>query len=216
MTDLFDRCESDINGIVSNVQIKIGAINQTTGEQKKAAVRQAERDMAEARDILQQMDVETHSMSSGNRGQCLTRIRNLKANIERLSRELNSAARGGTYGSTSHVGFEEQQYSGDPQRQRLLMAQERLDRTNQSLKNSERLAAENESMGIGILGDLEEQRGTIERSHQQLLDTNANLTKSDKALRSMQWRNCNTKLIAAAVVIVIIIIVVVVCYVKLK
>lgn len=81
--------------------------------------------------------------------------------------------------------------SGDAvvdQRQQLLSGTDRLERSSQRLRDSQRLANETEGIGASILGDLYAQRSQIENTHNTLNDSERYLDRSIKTLRGMARR----------------------------
>lgn len=81
--------------------------------------------------------------------------------------------------------------SSDPQndqRQQLLSGSDRLDRSTQRLKASQRIANETEAIGAATLGDLYRQRGVIEHTNDTLLRSEGYVDRSVKTLRGMARR----------------------------
>jgi vesicle transport through interaction with t-SNAREs protein 1 len=81
--------------------------------------------------------------------------------------------------------------SGDAvvdQRQQLLSGTDRLERSSQRLRDSQRIANETEGIGASILGDLRVQREQISSTHNTLNDSERYLDRSIKTLRGMARR----------------------------
>lgn len=74
------------------------------------------------------------------------------------------------------------------QRQQLLSGTDRLDRSSQRLRDSQRLANETEDIGAGTLADLQRQRETILHTHDTLLESEGYVDRSVKTLRGMARR----------------------------
>ena len=87
-------------------------------------------------------------------------------------------------------------YSDDPnardaqqeQRQQLLSGTERLDRSSQRLRDSQRIANETETIGRDTLADLQIQRETIQHTRATMLESEGYVDRSVKTLRGMARR----------------------------
>ena len=87
-----------------------------------------------------------------------------------------------------------ERYTDDPQdpqleqRQQLLSGTERLGRSGDRLRDSQRIALETEQIGAGTLADLHQQRNVIENTHRNLLQSEGYVDRSVKTLRGMARR----------------------------
>lgn len=118
------------------------------------------------------------------------RFRNLQQDVDELGRKLTSLAsdRRALFGN---------RYSDNPtaddqleQRQQLLSGTDRLERSSGRLRDSHRIALETEDIGRNTLADLATQRETIERTRQNLLESESYTDRSIKTLRGMARRYC--------------------------
>ena len=76
----------------------------------------------------------------------------------------------------------------DSQRARLLSGTERLERSSQRLRDSQRVANETEDIGAGILGDLHLQRQQIVNTRDTLMEADGYVDKSLRTLKGMARR----------------------------
>jgi vesicle transport through interaction with t-SNAREs protein 1 len=76
----------------------------------------------------------------------------------------------------------------DDQRTRLLSGTERLDRSSQRLRDSQRVANETENIGAGILNDLSSQRQQILTTRDTLMEADGYVDKSLRTLKGMARR----------------------------
>ena len=76
----------------------------------------------------------------------------------------------------------------DSQRTRLLSGTERLERSSQRLRDSQRIANETEGIGAGILGDLHVQRQQILNTRDTLMEADGYVDKSLRTLKGMARR----------------------------
>jgi vesicle transport through interaction with t-SNAREs 1 len=76
----------------------------------------------------------------------------------------------------------------DNQRTRLLSGTDRLERSSQRLRDSQRIANETEDIGAGILGDLHVQRHQILNTRDTLMEADGYVDKSLRTLKGMARR----------------------------
>ena len=135
------------------------------------------------------MRIEKQNIPSATRSKINQRFRNFESDIDTGARKLKDLAddRRALFGN---------RYMDDPnaadeqleQRQQLLSGTERLDRSSQRLKNSQRIANETEDIGRGTLADLQLQREQIQHTRITLLESEGYVDRSVKTLRGMARR----------------------------
>lgn len=74
------------------------------------------------------------------------------------------------------------------QRQQLLSGTDRLNRSSNRLRESQRIALETEQIGASTLGDLHRQREQITNTRERLLESEGYTDRSIKTLRGMARR----------------------------
>ncbi len=135
------------------------------------------------------MRLEKSNIPSALRQKTNSRFRNHETDVSNAKRRLltlqsdRSALFGSRYTdspSGSDVQLE--------QRQQLLSGTERLDRSSQRLRDSQRLANETEAVGAGTLADLHRQREVIRHTGDTLLESEGYVDRSVKTLRGMARR----------------------------
>jgi vesicle transport through interaction with t-SNAREs protein 1 len=133
------------------------------------------------------MRLEKQNIPSSTRTKVNQRFRNYESDVDGSKRKLRSLAedRSALFGS---------RYSDNPndvqleQRQQLLSGTDRLDRSTQRLRDSQRLAMETEAIGAGTLADLHRQREVIQHTGDTLLESEGYVDRSVKTLRGMARR----------------------------
>ncbi|KAL9125062.1 MAG: hypothetical protein Q9217_005679 [Psora testacea] len=172
-SELFSSYEAELKLVRADLSQKLDQITELSGEPRKSAVRLAERSLEEAQELLDQMRIEKQNIPTRTRTHINPRFRNHESDIDGLKRKLKSLAsdRSALFGS---------RYTDDPsnphdeqleQRQQLLSGTERLDRSSQRLKNSQRIANETEGIGRDTLADLQVQRETIQHTRATMLES---------------------------------------------
>ncbi|QKX55671.1 uncharacterized protein TRUGW13939_02768 [Talaromyces rugulosus] len=188
-SELFSSYEAELKLIQADINQKLDQVAEASGEQRKAAISHTERALDEANELLDQMRMEKQNIPSAARSKVNVRFRNYSSDIDGLKLKLKSL-------SDDRRALFGDRYTDDPeagdahmeQRQQLLSGTERLERSSARLQESQRLALETEDIGRGTLADLEVQRQTIERTRQNLHQSEGYVDTSIKTLRGMaRW-----------------------------
>lgn len=99
-------------------------------------------------------------------------------------------------------------------RRTLLDSRATLERSASSVARSQRVAAETEQVGTEVIVELGEQRETLLRAKRRLSQTDQELTKTQKILRTMTRRVLTNKFILILIIILEIGILAAVVYLK--
>ncbi len=134
------------------------------------------------------MRIEKQNIPSSIRSKISQRFRNFESDIDASKRKLKSLSddRKALFGNryTDNPNADEQL----EQRQQLLSGTDRLDRSSQRLRDSQRVALETEDIGRNTLADLHTQRETIQHTRAGLLESEGYVDRSVKTLRGMARR----------------------------
>jgi vesicle transport through interaction with t-SNAREs 1 len=138
------------------------------------------------------MNLEKSNIPTSQRSKVNSRFRNHQSDIDTLSRKLKALA------DSDRKQLFGDRYTDDPesgprdaqleQRQQLLSGTERLGRSSDRLRESQRIALETEQIGASTLADLHQQRNVIENTHRNLLQSEGYVDRSVKTLRGMARR----------------------------
>lgn len=134
------------------------------------------------------MRIEKQNIPSSIRSKINQRFRNFETDIDASKRKLKSL-------SDDRKALFGNRYTDNPttddqleQRQQLLSGTDRLDRSSQRLRDSQRIALETEDIGRNTLADLHTQRETIQHTRVGLLESEGYVDRSVKTLRGMARR----------------------------
>ena len=134
------------------------------------------------------MRIEKQNIPSATRTKVNQRFRNFESDIDAAKRKLKEL-------SSDRKALFGDRYRDEPdadvqleQRQQLLSGTDRLDRSSQRLRESQRIANETEDIGRGTLADLHVQREQITRARQGILESEGYVDRSVKTLRTMARR----------------------------
>jgi vesicle transport through interaction with t-SNAREs protein 1 len=187
-SELFSSYEAELKLVQADLTQKLEQVPELTGEPRKAAISASERSLDEAKEILDQMRIEKQNVPTPSRQKINTRFRNYQTDIDSLSRKLSgykNAGFGNRYTDAPDDGPEDPQLA---QRQQLLSGTDRLERSSNRLRDSQRVALETEEVGRNTLADLGRQRETIQHTRDTLLESEGYTDRSIKTLRGMARR----------------------------
>ncbi|XP_022079594.1 vesicle transport through interaction with t-SNAREs homolog 1A-like isoform X4 [Acanthaster planci] len=139
-----EEFEHQFASISAEITTKINKIPQLTGNEKKQLSSSAERQIDEARELLEQMDLEVRTIPSSDRQKYSTRLRSYEAELTRLEKDLRKAKiafRDGDASREELLGIDDPRNSED-QRARLLDNTERLERSGKKLEAGYRMTIE--------------------------------------------------------------------------
>ncbi|KAL8796307.1 MAG: hypothetical protein Q9195_001422 [Heterodermia aff. obscurata] len=189
-SELFTSYEAELKLVQADLNQKLDQISELSGEPRKSAARLSERALEEARELvnepsdedvwlvdvlilgqLDQMRLEKANIPSSARSKINQRFRNYESDIDAAKRRLKSS-------SDDRKHQFDNRYSDNPtiddqleQRQQLLSGTDRLDRSSQRLRESQRIAHETENIGRDTLADLQVQRETIQHTRMTMLES---------------------------------------------
>ena len=201
-TSQFDSYESELKLVYADLNQKLDQISElpsTSGEERKSALQAADRALEEAKELLDQLNLSKSSIPTTLRSKINTRYRNHASDLDSYTRRLKQLrAAGKSAADNERAQLFGERYTDDPsgnphdaaleQRQQLLSGTERLGRSGDRLRESQRIALETEQIGAGTLADLHQQRNVIENTHQNLLQSEGYVDRSVKTLRGMARR----------------------------
>ncbi|ROW16987.1 hypothetical protein VPNG_01212 [Cytospora leucostoma] len=216
-SELFESYSAEFRLVQADLQQKLDQIPELSGEPRKAAISQAERALEEAEELLGQMQIEKQNIPTRARTKANQRYRDMQTTVDQSQRKLRALAedRSALFGAR-------ERYSDNPsdvqleQRQQLLAGSDRLDRSTQRLKASQRLANETESIGASTLADLHRQRETIQHTNDTLLDSEGYVDRSVKTLRGMARRMATNRVITIAIITILVLLIFAVIFSKFR
>ncbi|BDD58259.1 hypothetical protein MAP00_003550 [Monascus purpureus] len=212
-SEMFSSYENEFKLLQADLNQKLDQISESGGEQRKSAIRQAERALEEATELLDQMRMEKQNIPSATRSKVNIRFRNYATDVDELKRKLKSL-------SDDRKALFGDRYTDEPQdahleqRQQLLSGTERLERSSARLQESQRIALETEDVGRGTLAELNQQRETILHARAGLQRGEGYVDTSIKTLRGMARRMATNRIITIAIITVLILLIIAVIYSK--
>ncbi|XP_044739361.1 vesicle transport through interaction with t-SNAREs homolog 1A [Chrysoperla carnea] len=202
MATLFDSYEQQYAVLTADITAQIGRFNIATTDEKRHYINDIEKHVDEAKELLEQMELEVREVDSTQRQRYRTRLDCYRSELKRLCQEFANSR-----SSTFNTGYDSLDEYADvrlteDQKRRLLDNSERIERTGNNLSNSYRVLLETEQVGSQVLQDLSSQRETIQRSRQRLRDTDEELGRSSRVMNSMIIRSIQQRFVVYAVAVV--------------
>lgn len=163
------------------------SIPKLSGDEKKHLVANAEKQMEEARELLEQMDLEVRDIPPQSRGMYSSRMRSYKQEMEKLETDFKRS-RIAYSDEVRNELLGDDGNSSESQRAHLLDNTEKLERSSRRLEAGYQIAVETEQVGQEILENLSHDREKIQRARERLRETDADLGKSSRILTGMLRR----------------------------
>uniref|UniRef100_A0A061QFV2 Vesicle transport through interaction with t-SNAREs homolog 1A n=1 Tax=Cupiennius salei TaxID=6928 RepID=A0A061QFV2_CUPSA len=215
MASLMETFEQQYAALSADITSKTSRLTDLSGVERKMLISQVERQMEEAHELLEQMDLEVKAMAPAARQKYQIRLKSYIAELSLLDKELRARIVPRDESLLRDELFEGD-YVKDDQKQRLLDNTERLERSSRQLEGGYKLAVEAEQMGAQILTDLSSQRDTIKKSKSRVQETNYDLGRSSRIVNGMIRGLKQQKVILYIVVAVILITVILAIYFTIR
>ncbi|XP_025925422.1 vesicle transport through interaction with t-SNAREs homolog 1A isoform X13 [Apteryx rowi] len=156
-------------------------------DEKKQMVANVEKQLEEARELLEQMELEVREIPPQSRGMYSSRMRSYKQEMGKLEADFKRS-RIAYSDEVRNELLGDDGNSSENQRAHLLDNTERLERSSRRLEAGYQIAVETEQIGQEMLENLSHDREKIQRARERLRETDANLGKSSRILTGMLRR----------------------------
>ncbi|KAL9059887.1 MAG: hypothetical protein Q9162_000957 [Coniocarpon cinnabarinum] len=190
-TERFDGYSAELNLVTADLTQKLDTLPSLPAQDRSSTTSACDRLLDEASELLTSMKMEKASVPTDSKQKIAQRLRNHESDVDSLKRRLatlnsdKAKLFGSRYRDDPEMGFGDEQQE---QRQQLLSGTDRLNRSSQRLRDSQRIANETEQIGAGTLADLAQQRTQLEGTRERLLESEGYTDRSIKTLRGMARR----------------------------
>eukprot|EP00879_Flechtneria_rotunda_P002254 GHRR01002442.1.p1 GENE.GHRR01002442.1~~GHRR01002442.1.p1 ORF type:complete len:223 (+),score=75.08 GHRR01002442.1:163-831(+) len=218
-TALFHQYETDYCNKSTDISRKISSVPGSAGELRRKKVAEIEADVREADSVIKRMDMEARSLSPDKSRALLSKVKEYKADLSSLKEQLKQAAAGASDSDAARaeLGLGDTYYSTSAgQRERMLAATERMQKTSDRLQVGKQQLAETEELGVTILQDLARQREGIVHARDTLHGADDNISKARKVLGTMSKRIVANKIIMFGIAAFLLAAIFLIIYVKFK
>lgn len=149
--------------------------------------------------------MEARSVAPSKKRELTGRIRSYRSELQTLRRDLEGAQSRGERGALmgGRTGDDAISRESKSQRGRISEATARMDRSTAVLEDTRRTIMETEEVGVGIMGNLHEQRETLLRAHDKVKETNRLTTRARKVLSNIQRRACYNQALLWLVIVLL-------------
>ncbi|KAK6482278.1 vesicle transport through interaction with t-SNAREs-like protein 1A isoform X2 [Huso huso] len=224
MSSDFETYEQDFGTLTAEITSRIVKIPKLAGvcsdgndpeDEKKNMVVNVEKQLEEARELLEQMDLEVREIPVQSRGMHSTRLKSYKQELEKLEKDFKRSR----IAYSDEVRDEllgDDGNSSESQRAHLLDNAEKLERSSRRLEAGYQIAVETEQVGQEILENLHHDREKIQRSRDRLRETDANLGKSSRILTGMLRRIIQNRILMFILGVIILFTVVLAIYFSVR
>ncbi|XP_066478323.1 vesicle transport through interaction with t-SNAREs homolog 1A isoform X5 [Tiliqua scincoides] len=187
MSSDFEGYEQDFSVLTAEITHRVGKVPKLLGEEKKQMVSNVEKQLEEARELLEQMELEVREIPPQSRGMYSSRMRSYKQEMDKLEADFKRS-RIAYSDEVRHELLGDDGNSSEIQRAHLLDNTERLERSSRRLEAGYQIAVETEQIGQEMLENLSHDREKIQRARERLRETDSNLGKSSRILTGMLRR----------------------------
>jgi len=197
---------------------------QQRGEVRKAALRRVERDMDEAEEILDQLE-----MAARGQPKLMAKVRSTyrkdlprwRAELKDEQSKIDRSALLGRPGHTAYAVEDEDEGDGydvgAAQRASLLRGTNTLQDGSARLTDTQRLALESEEIGHGVLGSLRRQGDQLRGTRDTLnSDVDRNLSRSTRTIKDMVKLSKRNKVLMWSVLVFFVFLIILLLYIKLR
>lgn len=195
--------EEEFLHIMATLRLKMKQVTALSGERKKLAVREAERELEEAEDILRQMQNYARTQSAGSGA--TAKIQTFQADLSRTRREFDRAAKAGAQRDelfdAGGGASDDLAVRSLDQRSALLQDRHMLEDGRDRLAQTRAVSQRTEEIGVNILGNLGNQRDALLRADAHLSGTDEQLSRGRRILRAMDRRVMTNKLVLVLIAV---------------
>nr|XP_056705702.1 vesicle transport through interaction with t-SNAREs homolog 1A isoform X2 [Euleptes europaea] len=215
MSSDFEGYEQDFAVLTAEITNRIGKVPKLLGDEKKQMVSNVEKQLEEARELLEQMELEVREIPPQSRGMYSNRMRSYKQEMEKLEADFKRS-RIAYSDEVRNELLGDDGNSSEIQRAHLLDNTERLERSSRRLEAGYQIAVETEQIGQEMLENLGHDREKIQRARERLRETDANLGKSSRILTGMLRRIIQNRILIVILGIIVIFAVVMVIFFSVR
>uniref|UniRef100_A0A061QTF3 Vesicle transport through interaction with t-SNAREs 1 n=1 Tax=Tetraselmis sp. GSL018 TaxID=582737 RepID=A0A061QTF3_9CHLO len=218
MSQIFEQYEVELQELEASLDSKLEAIPSLSGELRSSKVAELGSDIAEAEALLRRMELEARSLTGEHKTILMSRMREHKTRVSKKKSDVKAASTAGSAGDAvrAELGLSTGSYtsSSASQRERLLSSTERLNQSSERIRQGRQTLLQTEELGASILGNLHQQRETINRAHGTLYETDDNIGRARKLLGVMSRRVTTNKVIMGLIILILVVCIFIVLYCK--
>ncbi|EFX90288.1 hypothetical protein DAPPUDRAFT_299903 [Daphnia pulex] len=209
-SEKFETLDEDVQVLFEILQRKCsGKLEQCFGEEKKQVIADVERGLDEARQAIFEMEAEARAAPGSFRMDMIGRVRRHQDTCSKLAlliksskqAEMSLASSRGTLLENQSTAFSQNRGIDNALQTTVRQGTAILERTSQSLYRTTQVALESEDIGTGVIQELSQQREVLVRTRDRLTETDAELGRSRRILKSMSRVAMTNKLVLIVIIL---------------
>jgi len=211
--DLFDRIEIELTTHISHINRRVVQLPQFTGERKKSAIQEIERDFGNADQLVKQLEAAAKTIQHRHKVRSLdSELALLKANISKIKRTIHDylTEREALFASSADDFQNRKQES----RSAALSNLEKLKEADQRIGNSRRLVSQSEEVGTSTIVEIKRQNESLLRNINSMETVHDTMDTSRSLIFQMTTTVLKNKLVLVGIIIVLLIAIGLVVYFK--
>ncbi|KRY85303.1 Vesicle transport through interaction with t-SNAREs -like protein 1A [Trichinella pseudospiralis] len=209
---LSNQLKQQYGNLSASLTANVARAQRLTGAKKRAVIEEADRQIREIDELLEQIELFSHDETDEHERKRLTStISSFRIDAQKLESELEKIRR-----QTANVDQRAELFNEDSlnenQKALLISNTEILEQTNRRLIDAYDLSLETVDIGAQTLRDLESQREVITKTKSRVRSAHDNIYESSRSLSSIMNRLMRDRFIAVAVGAMFLVVFVLVIY----
>ncbi|KAG7163734.1 vesicle transport through interaction with t-SNAREs homolog 1B-like [Homarus americanus] len=202
----FELLDEEVEALLDQVTDKLecGVGQCKSQEERKNLLSEIERSLKDANDSLVEMDIEIRKAPADYRNTMTSKVQRYRNELLRYQRRFDQEKTTHSHMSNRSSLFSSAQDSDgfDAEiRKQIRQGTVIMERTSASIVRSTTIAVETEQVGTEVLGELGTQRETLTRARDRLVDTDAELSRSRRIIRSMSRHVLYNKILLIMIIL---------------
>jgi len=214
MSDLFESYEEEFSELKLQIEQRTRNIPTLDGANRRSEVQLAESELKDLDQMLRTMN-----LSARSNPKVIYKVKNYEQEVVKLRSALRKANMEVGVSSDrkelfSGIRTDEVMASSMGQRERLINANDRLEKSSFELEETQRVALDTMDVGVQILTDLDEHTQKMRKMKDDLSEIDDSLGKAKRIMKSMARRAIANKMILVIIALVLVAAIGIVIYVK--
>nr|XP_045600418.1 vesicle transport through interaction with t-SNAREs homolog 1B-like [Procambarus clarkii]XP_045600419.1 vesicle transport through interaction with t-SNAREs homolog 1B-like [Procambarus clarkii] len=192
----FELLDEEVEALLDQVTDKLecGVGQCKSQEERKKLLLEIERSLKDANDSLLEMDIEIRKAPLDYRNTMTSKVQRYHNELLRYQKRFEQE-------KWTHSTAQDSDTFDAEIRKQVIQGNAILDRTSASIANSTKIVIENVHIGTDVLGELGTQRETLTRTRDRLIDTDAELSRSRRIIRSMSHHVLYNKVLLIVIIL---------------
>lgn len=208
---MFRHYETEFTSTTREIASNIERFTGMAAAEREALAKSTSTLIEGAADLLKQMDMEARSQPAAEAKASKSVVKMHQTSLAGLKTALKDARSG----RTELLGGGCSDPDSHAERDRLILANEKMQKGTETLRSAVKVAAEAEMAGAATLQDLNDQRETIERTRGRLTKAGAGLDRTRRVLQTMGRRALANKLIMWAMIGILSLLILILLYIMM-